>query len=273
MNETKFHFNERRHVTHYKVDKFLSLKPESIVLGESIRGHYEEKFSLSNGPRGIRIVEGRQEYSKDFVDRGKKYLELKETPSSTFSPSVRQFHGTANLPSEAATKLSKEWSSKSRVTAIAIKSNDYNLENIMNRKQRIPSLDQRRNNVPLGNEGDKYYKDADRERDFYKTEGLISGSTIALKKSGKIELRKTDDFHNKNSSSITFGSRLTYKEKQKKNDLDDDLQQLRALNNISLRLGQEVPSWEKRYVSCSRCGMHIAITKSLVFLEIVLVYY
>lgn len=44
----------------------------------------------------------------------------------------------------------------------------YNMEGYMNRKGRVLTRDEFRNSIPEGNPGDKYYKQADREPDFYK---------------------------------------------------------------------------------------------------------
>lgn len=249
MDNYKVHYNERRHDSTVfdslkgpiiSQERYHSNKASSIVLGESIRGHFDEKYSDTYDFKGIKIV-GHQEHSADFIDRGKKYIAHKETPNDKFTPTVKQFHGIANLPSAPATRISQHWTGKTRVKQI--ESDTYNLEGGMNRKQRIFSNGQQRNEIPTATLGDKYYKSADQERDFYKKGGLIPGSCISAQKTGKIEFRKTNDFRHSNT---IMRPALSFEEKEKISFLKNELYQLRTLNNSSELLGQEVPSWEKR---------------------------
>ena len=66
-------------------------------------------------------------------------------------------------------------------------STEMNIENMMNRKKRINSLEQQRNYYKRINPGDKNYRYAEHSPDFYKEGGLIVGSTN--------KIRITDNFH------------------------------------------------------------------------------
>ena len=250
MNETKFRHNERRHENQSGTESLrgpiimherqTNSKPPSLVVGESIKSHFESRYGDTCDLRGIKIV-GHQEYSNEFVHRGKMFLAGKESQYTTFTPSVKQFHGTANLLSEPSTRISQHWTGKTR--ANPSESDLYEIETLMKRKLRLLSTEQQRNGIPISSHGDKYYKEADRERNFFKQGGLIPGSSIALRKPDKSEIRKRDD--GGANSSITK-PKLSFKEKQDKEYLENDLKQLRELNNSYERLGQEVPSWEKK---------------------------
>ena len=250
MTETKFRFNERRHDNDRGCESMQgpiivknihsNSKPPSIVTGESIKTHFDPRYGDTSDLRGIRIV-GHQEYSEEFAHRGKMYLPGKDTGYAKFSPSVRQYHGIANMPSEPTTQISQHWTGKTRVSPG--ESDLYEIESIMNRKQRLLSHEQQRNDIPTSNKGDKYYREADRERDFYKKGGLIPGSCIALRESGKVELRKKESG---NMGSTSKRSTLSFTEKRQRELLNSELLQLKELNNCSERLGQEVPSWEKK---------------------------
>lgn len=250
MIETHFRHNEKKHDS---MGEFVSLqgslvldernitrKPPSIVMGESIRSYYEPKYGDTHDSRGIKIV-GHQEYSTSFRNRGKKYLGENETPHNKFTPSVKQFHGISNLPSAPASHISQHWTGKTRVNPV--QSDVFELEQVMNRKQRILTYEDRRNNVATVSRGDKYYKNADRERDFYKQGGLIPGSCISNSR-GNIGFKKISGDLKKNLTTKSF---LTFEEKNERAILDNELQQLHALNNpVPNRLGLEEPSWEKR---------------------------
>ena len=112
----------------------------------------------------------------------------------------------------------------------------------MGRKQRLSSNDQQRNDIPAVSLGDKYYKEVDRERNFFESGGLISGACITARKA-KSRLGRESS-----ADSLHYISKpmSTYQEKKQNELLENELKQLRDLNNCSERLGQEIPSWERK---------------------------
>lgn len=250
MSQSKFRHNERRHDVIQEFEslsgstvidvKQLNDRPSSLILGGSIRAQFDPKYGGSSDLRGIKIV-GHQEYCNDVVHRGKMYIPAKEPKNHEFTPSVKQFHGAKDLPSEPLTSLSKDWKTKARLSSS--ESGMHDIDGIMGRKQRTSSSEQQRNDIPYVSQGDKYYKEVDRERHFFKNGGLIPGSCIALRKTVKPDIRLKDDSKQANSN---LKPTLTYKEKKVKELLDNELKQLRELNNASERLGQGVPSWEQK---------------------------
>lgn len=220
--------------------KSVSRKPQSIVLGESIKGHFDVQYGDTDNLRGIRIV-GHQEYCNDVVHRGKMFLPGKDTEHCKFVPSVKQFHGIAKNASEPSNQLSRDWTGKSRLSPN--ESGVYNVETIMSRKNRMLSNEQQRNDIPSSSKGDKYYKEVDRERDFFKKGGLIPGSCIAIKGSTTGGTTKKDF---QDVGHATSKTKLSFREKQDKELLDNELKQLRDLDNSFEHLGQEISSWEGR---------------------------
>ena len=87
------------------------------------------------------------------------FLAGKESQYTTFTPSVKQFHGTANLLSEPSTRISQHWTGKTR--ANPSESDLYEIETLMKRKLRLLSTEQQRNGIPISSHGDKYYKEVD----------------------------------------------------------------------------------------------------------------
>jgi hypothetical protein len=118
------------------------------------------------------------------------------------------------------------------------------MESSMNRKQRVTDPYQMRNGIPTASLGDKYYKDATREPGFCKQEGLVTGSTIGIRKSAKPQFKKSESLTSqvKTKSKMT----MTFSEKKAKASLDYDKQEVLALNKPGEKLGQVVPSWEER---------------------------
>ncbi len=62
---------------------------------------------------------------------------------------------------------------------------EYHIENVMNRKKRINTLEEKRNYMKNCKPGDKNYTCVENSPDYYKMEGLIVGST------NRINIRKT----------------------------------------------------------------------------------
>lgn len=71
---------------------------------------------------------------------------------------------------------------------------EYNLEDRLTLKKRIPTLAEQRGNLPLASLGDKIYKAVEYEKDFFLAGGLVAGSTNALK-SRSSGSGKTVDFY------------------------------------------------------------------------------
>lgn len=121
----------------------------------------------------------------------------------------------------------------------------YNLEASMNRKQRVRTELDARNQIPAASKGDKFYKQADREPEFYAKGGLVVGSTMTLKESAKPTLRKKED----GTHEGTPGKKLeaTYAKLQTRLAQEYDMHQVHSLTVPSKDFqGQAVQSWEAR---------------------------
>ena len=75
---------------------------------------------------------------------------------------------------------------------------EHDVEHLMNRKKRIKSLRQQRNNYRIGNNGDKTYKYVEYSPDFFKERGLIPGSTNTVKISEDLNKLKNDIYKHMN---------------------------------------------------------------------------
>ena len=222
-------------------ERHLNDRPSSILLGGSIRAQFDAKYCTSSERRGIKIV-NRQDAPEDVRHHGKMYIPAKETKNHEFVPSVKQFHSIKDA-SSGSFVVKKGWTGKVRLTSST--SELHGIEDAMGRKQRLTSEEHQRNDIPAVSRGDKYYKEVDRERDFFKSGGLIPGACITTRKA-KTQLGKEFSAASSHPCPCNPKPSQTYQQKRREELLFDELKQLRDLNNCSERLGQEIPSWEER---------------------------
>ena len=106
--------------------------------------------------------------------------------------------------------------------------NEFQIESVMNRKQRILTNIEQRNLLPSATAGDKAYAQADREPGFYAKGGLIAGSTNILKKSGKPTFKKNESMSGstKNIKKLTA---ISFEKKQELLSLEYDISQVNYL--------------------------------------------
>jgi hypothetical protein len=202
------------------------LHPEratSIVVGEAGRVHFPPTYSDYVEERQHKKMPWHLEHSAEYVERGKRYL-VGKVPDDDQAQGKR--HLTPN-PSEVVL-FHHKWDRKTR--ASCNESYLYDMEGYMNRKKRVPTLEEQRNFVPMAASGDKYYKDADREPGFFKNKGA------------KPAFKKTDDSRKPPPLRAT----MSYAEKTRRKELEDDMNDIRTLDNTSEKLKQVVPSWEER---------------------------
>lgn len=222
----------------------------SIVLGEGRRriigpkvyGHEEEKpakrlVSAPNRPDEKNV--GKR--SVAAPDRGQGE-EIKHAERVHFE----EKHGTTNegLPTLNWTRK-KTVRMPNGIPAARKEPSPYNLEATMNRKQRVKTELDARNQIPVASKGDKHYKDADREPEFYAQGGLVVGSTMTIKESAKPTLRKKEEGTTQGSP----GKKLeaTYAKLQQRLAQEYDMQQVNSLTVASQDFqGVPVPSWEER---------------------------
>ena len=116
-------------------------------------------------------------------------------------------------------------------------STEMNIENMMNRKKRINSLEQQRNYYKRINPGDKNYRYAEHSPDFYKEGGLIVGSTN--------KIRITDNFHKlRNNIYQTMDLNIKSLDADKLWKSKIKLERERSEEDYVTKLEQ----WEKKYV-------------------------
>eukprot|EP01036_Dinobryon_divergens_P033225 gene33225-42963_t len=183
-------------------------------------------------PRGKKYIPGQPYCAREIENQKKRYIESEATRRSE----------TATLPTV-------EWTTKKTVLmsdgnpAYKKESKDFDMESYMCQKQRIKSELQQRNYIGTATPGDKAYYEADREPGFYAKGGLVTGSTISVKKSGKPTLKKNESNSNK-SLGVKLGE--TYEEKVKKKEKKHDVDEVKYLTIATEEAGEAVPSWEEK---------------------------
>lgn len=111
---------------------------------------------------------------------------------------------------------------------------EFTLEKKMGLKRSVRSLEQMRNGLPVKFLGDKPYGHPDYSKDYFRDGGLVPGANIGLHKSNK---KYNDNYDEtiKNMSKIKRDpNKLTWKEKEKKDARQEDLNAL-----------DELASWEQ----------------------------
>ena len=172
-------------------------------------------------PRGKKYLPGQGYCAREIENQKKRYIESEATRRSE----------TAVLPSVT-------WTTKKTVLmengnpAYKKESKDFDMESYMCQKQRIKSEFQQRNFIGTAAPGDKAYYEADREPGFYAKGGLVIGSTIAIKKSGKPTLKKNEANANK-SLGVKLGE--TYEVKVKKREQKHDVDEVKYLTVLENR--------------------------------------
>ena len=116
---------------------------------------------------------------------------------------------------------------------------EYNIENVMNRKKRINSLEEKRNYMKNCKPGDKNYTCVENSPDYYKMEGLIVGST------NRINIRKTqpkggDNFYRTLDVNLNIMNRnKIWSVKQLMESIKFDKDYVKDLNNWESKVFEE----------------------------------
>lgn len=226
------------------------LPDNTILLDDNGRKRFDAKYSDTETFRSSCKLIPHREVCGDYEYGGKRYIAghpkcLKEIENQK----RRHLEADANRRSETSQLPSVNWTTKKIVVsedgvpAYRKESKLFNLETFMNQKQRINSEYEKRNGIGTSTPGDKSYYTADREPGFYAAGGLVVGSTIAIKKSGKPTLKK-----NAESTSKSLGVKLglTYEEKQKQLEFQHEINDVNYLTIGMIDSGEAIPSWEEK---------------------------
>lgn len=159
----------------------------SIILGERGKKNFEPRYCAEE-QIVIKKQLPRREHGDEEVKRGKRCIAAPSKGSIELAHNERVHYPEPR--SEVGQPL--DFSRKKSVLQVT-EPKMHNIESTMNRKQRVVTEEQRRNGIDAATPGDKSFKEADREPDFYAKGGIITGSTNTLRKSGKPELKKKDE--------------------------------------------------------------------------------
>mmetsp|Transcript_23343 Transcript_23343/g.38897 ORF Transcript_23343/g.38897 Transcript_23343/m.38897 type:complete len:269 (+) Transcript_23343:73-879(+) len=218
-----------------------SVPPDtSIILGERGRKNFDPKYCAPSDWRAAK----RQLPHKTNSDLEQKPGGKRLIPHPTKDNFELVPTGKAHFPTPRSDveRRNPNFSRKKSVLQ-PTEPSEYNLEVSMNRKQRIQEERQKRNDIAAATPGDKSYKNADREPGFYAEGGLVTGSTIALKKSGKPTLQKREDIRTGPPKKLE----ATYGKLMERLAREYDQNQVSSLTVASTDFqGQVVPSWEEK---------------------------
>lgn len=257
LENNKVVFHQRRHVqpeikSHLLPFAAPLLNPglvpieKSLIVNGSGKFHYDPGYSQADEWRnGMRMVQ-KKEYSDNHIERGKKSIRPAVSDSTREWADQRKHNlAEATRRSEMCGELMMDKFKKKKFPSHSSEdAPQYDMEGYMGRKQRSGrSIDIMRNGIPVAVEGDKAFKDADREPGFYAKGGIIPGSTIQLrtktvpggKGGGLITPKKTGT-----------GKLLTYAEKVALKELEYAKSNVLALSIPCEKGGIVVQSFEQR---------------------------
>ena len=217
---------------------------KSLVMREAGKFHFPPAFSQADEWKcGMRLVQ-RKEYSESYVERGKKALRPPPcNDTKEWGEQRRHNEKEYTRRSEQCDDICIGFPHRTKFPPRG-EPQQYDMESYMNRKQRSgASIEVMRNGIPVAVEGDRAFKDADREPGFYAKGGIIAGSTIQLrtktipggKGGGLIVPKKKSD-----------GPKLSYSEKLRRAELEYEQGNVVALSVGVAKGGVEVPSFEAR---------------------------
>lgn len=234
----KKHFNEGE--SHLKASLLNNrIVPDdskgSLFIGTKGKNHFPMMYSQEEVERPHKKPIPLKQ-SGEVELRGKKYLEIPK-------PKPPRPTGTRKIEvAESSDTYEIMMPIKRKVTGYGQKSVEYDMETSMNRKQRV-NHERSRNYIPQAHLGDKSYKEANREPGFYKSGGLVVGSTITTRELNSIRKKKTDTSM---TSYPTLSNHKTFTAKLQKFAREADINQVSCLTNTTTKLGEQIPSWEER---------------------------
>mmetsp|Transcript_12238 Transcript_12238/g.12320 ORF Transcript_12238/g.12320 Transcript_12238/m.12320 type:complete len:289 (-) Transcript_12238:83-949(-) len=275
MESFKQHFSEKRHissVSHVLPGPVLDTqlvrddRYGSVVIGEKGRSHYQVPYGKEDEFKPNLKQVSYLDHSGDQILRGVRSYPQKVENNPILAPEAPQTRPLMRLVPEARGHVSGDnempagWVYRNKVIrsdgipAAANRSEEYNIEPTMSRKTRVDGLLGKRGNIPLARLGDKAYTSPEQSSGFYKENGLIPGSSITFRSS---KGKGSHIISRENPAAVAAGVSETlfppslagpahYNEKKKKQDMNYDMEQVKALTESGISMGQKVLSWEQR---------------------------
>jgi hypothetical protein len=198
---------------------------DSLYFSDTGKKHFDAVYSKSEeGKPGKHKIP--QKKSEEEMAPMKKAIVLK--PSETIVPGhVRLFPEMLVRRSEVNDKMfetKRVVLCENGTPAKFRTSEEFRMEQYMNRKQRIRNVESQRNGIPIAVPGDKGYKDVTLSNHYYEDGGLIPGSTIALKNKTAIGKHRTET-----NSTTSTKKIIPYSEKAKKLAKEEELKDVHVL--------------------------------------------
>lgn len=203
-----------------------STTTDSLYSSDTGKKHFDAVYSKSeeSKPGKHKIPQRKSEEEKAPT---KKAIVLK--PSETMVPGhVKLFPEMLVKRSDVNDKMFETKRVVLRENGFPAKlrtSEEFCMEQYMNRKQRVRNVESQRNGIPVAVPGDKGYKDVTLSSHYYEDGGLIAGSTIALKNKTAIGKNRTETY----SGTASTKKIVPYSEKAKKLAKEEELKDVHVL--------------------------------------------
>jgi len=177
--------------------------------------------------------------SRKYIDpntfrKNSKTDNIKSARINLMKPKDNFKSGSILLPKISLQKSNKIENDKN----INYSSSELNLENMMNKKKRILTLDAQRNYFKKISPGDKNYRYSECSPDYYKEGGLIVGSSNRIRISDNYSKLKNDIYKTMDLNVKSLDVNKLWKNKIKK-----------ERENSEIDYVSKLEQWEKEYVN------------------------
>lgn len=223
----KFILAEKKHnesTTHLNGSKILDSVPNSqtsLVIGERSKTHYPIKYSDTMEIKTVKFFKAKKSGCLEDIAYGRKRIDL--PPSDPIKGGAYKTYDRRHLqetPSKQSDKITVDWTSRniplleSGEARNRYRSEEFGLSDVLTRKKSVQTENQMRNDIPTASRGDKAYKVPEHSAGFYGEPGLIPGSSIAKRASGRPVLQKREGTTTvqKTLSTITHARKIAIEE-------------------------------------------------------------
>jgi hypothetical protein len=238
-DSSKLVFAEKSHIdsaTHLNGGQILSSVPNSqtsLVIGEGSKTHYAMKYSDTREIKTVKQFSVKKSGCVEDHAFGKKRIDLPASdPIKGGSFKTFDRRHLVQGPSEQSDKITVDWTSRNipktenGQNRNQYRSEEFHLSDVLTRKKSVETEGKRRNNIPTSVPGDKSYRKPEHSTGFYAEPGLVPGSTIVTRASGKPVLQKREE----TTTVQRTLSKMTYEEKVARAEEEYERSQVLLLN-------------------------------------------
>ena len=221
----------------------LILRPIKLPEKEFSLGHskhfppkYSDEFKFK---KGLKLI---PPYIHEYA-----YKPAKRRLKPIKTESIIRFRNKSFKPKDQfySTNIAPFLQKKLRIKQNIPNRTEYGIESVMNRKKRILSLEEQRNNNKFCKPGDKNYNCVENCPEFFKMEGLIPGSTNRINMRKNMKKGEDNFFQTLNLNLKILDRNKLWTSKKFLESLDFDKKYVEELNNWENKVFEDNPPKKK----------------------------